>query len=162
MSGSSQYKDRLIILELLRDARQSNVALAKKVGLSEGAVRRRIEKLVESGRLIFTVVPDAAYMGRNVHAMIRIQSAPGATERLVDELVSMHELSYVYHCTGQFDITVVGFFKSNDELREFTTGKLGKTDGIVEIRTVITLRVAKRFHEWSLDNIMDDLDSDDE
>ena len=145
---ASVEKDRQIIQELQRNARLSNVAIAKKVGLSEGAVRRRIDKLVTSGQIHFAAIPGPSYLGRSIHAIIRIQSEPAHTEALVDELSKMSELSYVYHCTGQFDLMVVGYFRSNDEIRDFKTARLGGREGLREMETQLVLRVAKRAYEW--------------
>ena len=141
---TSQLKDQMIIAELQRDARQSNVALAHKLGMSEGAIRRRIDRLVTEGHLRFIAVADPAYMGYALHAMIRIQTEPDRADEVIDELVAMDELSYVYNCTGQFNIATVGYFRTTEDLRAFTSDVLGKIAGVVELRTVIILRVAKR------------------
>lgn len=148
MTSNSQLKDQMIVRELQRDSRQSNVALAAKLGLSEGAVRRRIEKLVTDGHLRFMAIAEPAYMGHALHVMIRIQTEPDMTDEVIDRLVEMRELSYVYNCTGQFNITTVGYFRTSEDLRQFTTSKLGKLEGVVELRTVMILRVAKRSQEW--------------
>ena len=162
MASTSQLKDRMIIRELQRDSRQSNVALASKLGLSEGAVRRRIEKLVSEGNLRFMAIAEPAYMGRALHVMIRIQTEPDMTDVVIDRLVEMRELSYVYNCTGQFNIATVGYFRSTEDLREFTTTKLGKLHGIVELRTVMILRTAKRSPEWDFPDDESGPDSDDD
>ncbi|WP_283136552.1 Lrp/AsnC family transcriptional regulator [Rhizohabitans arisaemae] len=159
-SKSSIEKDRSIIRELVRDPRQTNVALAAKVGLSEGSVRRRVERLVAEGQLHFAAIPSAPFMGRPVHTLFEIQSAPGATEQLIEQLVAMPEISYVYHVTGQFDIVAVGYFASSNEMRTFWTERLGNLDGLMESRTVMVLRVAKRAHEWARDIAIDDAPAD--
>ena len=151
VSKSSIDKDRSIIRELVQDPRQSNVALAAKVGLSEGSVRRRLERLVTEGHLHFAVIPSSAFMGRPIHTLFEIQSAPGTSERLIDNLVAMPEISYVYHVTGQFDIIAVGYFASSDDMRHFWTERLGNLDGVMESRSVMVLQVAKRAHEWARD-----------
>jgi Lrp/AsnC family transcriptional regulator for asnA, asnC and gidA len=150
-SKSSIEKDRSIIRELVQDPRQTNVALAAKVGLSEGSVRRRLERLVTEGQLQFSAIPSAALMGRPVHTLFEIQSAPGATERLIEKLTGMPEISYVYHVTGQFDIIAVGYFASSNAMRQFWTERLGHLEGVMESRSVMVLRVAKRAHEWARD-----------
>ncbi|MFI0423670.1 hypothetical protein C1I98_27560 [Spongiactinospora gelatinilytica] len=149
-------KDRSIVRELVRDPRQSNVALAAKVGLSEGSVRRRVERLVAEGHLHFAAIASAPFMGRPVHTLFEIQSAPGATDDLIEKLAAMPEMAYVYHVTGQFDIIAVGYFASSNEMRTFWTGRLGNLDGVMESRTVMVLRVAKRLHEWARDIAIDD------
>jgi Lrp/AsnC family transcriptional regulator for asnA, asnC and gidA len=155
-SKSSIAKDRSIIRELVQDPRQSNVALAAKVGLSEGSVRRRIDRLLTEGKLQFSAIPSAAFMGRPVHTLFEIQSAPGATEQLIDKLAGMPEMAYVYHVTGQFDIIAVGYFSSTNTMRRFWTERLGHLEGVMESRSVMVLQVAKRVHEWARDLADDD------
>ncbi len=150
-SRSSIEKDRSIIRELVQDPRQTNVALAAKVGLSEGSVRRRLDRLITEGQVHFAVIPSAAFMGRPVHTLFEIQSAPGSTEQLIDKLVAMPEIAYVYHVTGQFNIIAVGYFSSSNAMRTFWTEQLGRLDGLMESRSVMVLRVAKRAHEWARD-----------
>ncbi|MGB4136067.1 MAG: Lrp/AsnC family transcriptional regulator [Microbacterium sp.] len=156
--STSRLKDQMIIHELQRDARQSNVALAAKLGISEGAIRRRVDRLVRDGHVRFIAIADPAYMGYALHVMIRIQTEPDKGDQVIDDLVAMPELSYVYHCTGQFNIAVVGYFRSTDDLREFTSDRLGRLPGVVEVRTVIILRVAKRSQELPVDMVIDGSD----
>ncbi|MEV0395901.1 Lrp/AsnC family transcriptional regulator [Polymorphospora rubra] len=155
-SKSSIEKDRSIIRELVLDARQTNVALAAKVGLSEGSVRRRVDRLVTEGQLHFAAIPSAPLMGRPVHTVFQIQSAPGTTDELIETLTAMSEMAYVYHVTGQFDIIAVGYFASSEDMRRFSTERLGHLRGVMEIRSVMVLRVAKRAHEWARDIASDD------
>ncbi|WP_405094559.1 Lrp/AsnC family transcriptional regulator [Micromonospora sp. NBC_01412] len=150
-SKSSIEKDRSIIRELVQEPRQTNVALAAKVGLSEGSVRRRMERLVADGQLQFAAIPSASFMGRPVHTLFEIQSSPGSTEQLIDNLAGMSEIAYVYHVTGQFDVIAVGYFASSNAMRQFWTERLGHVDGVMESRSVMVLRVAKRAHEWARD-----------
>ena len=127
--------DRMLLRELQSDARQSNVALAAKVGLTEGAVRRRIDNLLESAFRI-VAVGDPELLGLTTHAVIGIRAQVGEIERLAIALAEMRELSYVYETTGQSDIIVVGFFVSNGQLREFLTKKLAKVSGVIDSEDV--------------------------
>lgn len=142
-SKDSRDTDHRIIAELRRDARQSNVALAKQVGLTEGAVRRRIDNLVSSGVLRFVAVADPAYLGQHAHALLRIRCAPHLIDEVIAELRLIPELERVYLCTGPFDLTTVGHFGSTDELRDFTVSRLGAIDGIVEIQTDVVLQIVE-------------------
>src|SRR5690606_38220824 len=86
MSGRSQDMERRIIQELRRDSRQSNVAIARTVGLTEGAVRRRIDLLVQAGTLRFTVEADQEFLGRPYHALLRIRCAPHQIDEVIADL----------------------------------------------------------------------------
>lgn len=142
--------------ELQRDGRQSNVSIAKRVGLTEGAVRRRIDNLIESGAIRFTVAVDPAYLDRDSAAILRIRCAPHLVDEVLGELSSAPELAHLYLCTGPFDITAVGYFSSNAELREFQTARLGSIAGIVEIQSDVVLQVV----DTSI-GIGDEADTDD-
>src|SRR5688500_9315276 len=62
------------IIELLQgDGRLSYSAIAKDVGLSEAAVRHRVQKLIEGGVIQIVAVTDAMQMGFARQAMIGIK-----------------------------------------------------------------------------------------
>ncbi len=140
-SDRSRDVDQRIIAALRRDARTSNVALAKALGLSEGAVRRRIDNLVASGAIRFTISADAAATGLPTVALLRIRCAPHLIDEVINELRTAPELERAYLTTGPFDITAVGAFESNEALREFRVSRLGPISGIVEIQSDIVLSV---------------------
>lgn len=132
--------DRRIAAELRRDARQSNVALAKRIGLTEGAVRRRIDNLVATGALRFTTAVDPALFGDDTHALLRIRCAPHLVDDVIAELRGVAEIERIYHCTGQFDLTAVAHFTSTSVLREFTVHRVGAIAGIVELQSELILQ----------------------
>ncbi len=140
--------DRQLIRELQSDARQSNVALAQKVGLTEGAVRRRIDNLLKTGGFRIVAIGDPELLGLRTHAVIGIRADMNRLEDLSAELTAMRELSYVYETTGQYDIMIVGFFASNEQLREFLTRKLAKVEGVISMDTFLVMRTVKRSFRW--------------
>lgn len=139
-STSRGDTDRRIIGELQRDARQSNVAIARRIGLTEGAVRRRVENLVASGVLRFVAVADPEFLGQEAHALLRIRCAPHLVDEVIAALREVPELERVYHCTGQFDLTAVAHFASTAMLREFTVHRVGAIAGIVELQSELILQ----------------------
>lgn len=140
--------DRRLIRELQTDARQSNVALARLVGLTEGAVRRRIDNLLRSGAFRVVAVGDPELLGLNTHAVIGLATDLNKHEQVASALAAMRELSYVYETTGQFDVIVVGFFGSNEQLRQFLTQKLAQLDGVIDTDTFLVMRTLKRSFRW--------------
>lgn len=138
----------VLIRELQQDARVANLALAKKVGLTEGAVRRRIDHLVKSGTVRIVGVGDPERLGLHTHVVIGMRVEVGRIEALLDEFAQMREFSYVYQTTGQFDIMAVAFFRSNDQLRDFLTHTLAKIGGVIETQTFLIMKTAKRTFRW--------------
>ena len=147
MPGTDEI-DRQLIRELQSDARQSNVALAQKVGLTEGAVRRRIDNLLKTGEFRIVAIGDPELLGLRTHAVIGIRADMNRLEALTAELAAMRELSYVYETAGQYDIMIVGFFASNDPLREFLTRTLAKVEGVVSSDAFLVMRTVKRSFRW--------------
>jgi len=142
-SDRSRDIDQRIVAALRRDARLSNVALARELGLSEGAVRRRIENLLAAGAIRFTVVADASVTGLPTVAILRIRCAPHLIDEVIAELRAAPELERAYLTTGPFDITAIGAFESNEALRDFRVNRLGPIAGIVEIQSDIVLSVVE-------------------
>ena len=140
--------DLTLVRELQSDARQSNVALARKVKLTEGAVRRRIDNLLTRGALRIVAVAEPEILGLHTHAVIGLRVDIDRIEPLSDELASMRELSYVYQTAGQFDIIVVGFFASTEQLRMFLIKRLGQLQGVKGTDTYVVLRTMKRSLRW--------------
>ena len=60
----------------------------------------------------------------------------------------MRELSYVYETTGQYDVMIVGFFASNEQLREFLTRTLAKVEGVISSDIFLVMRTVKRSFRW--------------
>ncbi len=156
MTSRSQSVDREIVAELCRDARQSNVAIARRVGLTEGAVRRRIDNLVAAGAIRFTAAVDPSFFGNDAHALLRIRCAPHLVDEVLGELSCVPELERLYLCTGPFDITAVGHFASTAALREFQLGRLGTIGGVVEIQSDVILQVVESMHEREPDELDED------
>jgi len=140
--------DRALIRELQTDARQTNVALAKKVGLTEGAVRRRVDHLLSTGTIRIAAVADPSALGLQRHAIIGLRVESSRTEELSTVLAQMRELSYVYQTAGTYDLFIVGFFASDEQLRIFLTRKVARLPGVLRTETFYVMQTVKRSFRW--------------
>src|ERR1700761_5846329 len=86
--------NRAIIEALQRDGRQPYGAIAEAVGLSEAAVRRRVQRLREAGILPSVAVPDPLQLGFTRQAMIGIV-VEGDVRVVADKLSALPEVDYV-------------------------------------------------------------------
>lgn len=136
--------ERQLLAELQANARQTNTELAAKVGLTEGAIRRRVGRLLASGLLKIVAVVDPELSGLTTHAVIGLKVEPSQILAISAAVADMPELSYVYETTGQFDIIVVGYFVSTDEMRDFLQQKLVQLPGIRSTDTFVVMRTVKR------------------
>lgn len=90
------------ILQILReDARVSNSEIARRVGLTEGAVRRRIQNLRSQGVILAFTTLTAP---RGTDGILLIRCAPGSTPRVREELTRSSSL--VFECGGEYDIGI--------------------------------------------------------
>src|SRR3981189_1055145 len=83
-----------IIEQLQQDGRRSYAAIGKAVGLSEAAVRQRVQRLVEAGIMQIVAVTDPLMLGFSRQTMIGIKCG-GDLEQVADHLAAMDEIDYV-------------------------------------------------------------------
>ncbi len=65
-----------IIEQLQQDGRRSYAAIGKAVGLSEAAVRQRVQRLQDGGVMQIVAVTDPLTLGFRRQAMIAIKTLP--------------------------------------------------------------------------------------
>jgi DNA-binding Lrp family transcriptional regulator len=97
--------DRQILALLVEDGRRSFADIAARVSLSAPAVKRRVDRLRESGELEgFTAVVDPAAMGWGTEALIELFFEPGTQlEQVASTLRSHPEVVEALSVTGEAD-----------------------------------------------------------
>jgi len=136
-----------IIQQLQIDGRRSYSEIGKAIGLSEAAVRQRVQKLTESGVMQVVAVTDPLQMGFNRQAMIGIRTS-GDSRSLVQLLTEMPEVDYVVLTAGSFDILVEVVCENDDELIELLHSKIRTLPGVVETETFVYLKLHKQLYNW--------------
>src|SRR5262249_4603328 len=92
------------LIELLqRDGRMSYASMAKIVGLSEAAVRRRVQRLLEHGVMQIVAVTDPLTLGFARQVMVGI-TVEGDTRPVAKALAEIPAVDYVVLCAGRYDI----------------------------------------------------------
>src|SRR4249919_3876268 len=92
-----------IIEQLQQDGRRSYAAIGKAVGLSEAAVRQRVQRLADTGVLQIVAVTDPLTLGFRRQAMSGIR-CEGDLERIAAHLAVLDEIDYVVITAGSFDL----------------------------------------------------------
>jgi Lrp/AsnC family transcriptional regulator for asnA, asnC and gidA len=140
--------DRRLIIELQKDPRTTNTDLARILGTSESTVRRRVNRLISSGVIVLTAVPDPFKVGYGVIAFINLHIQLSKIESVAERLSKYPEVHYLCLCAGSTDIVIWVLVRSSQELSEFITKKLGKIPGILQSETMIHLSYPKRTLGW--------------
>ncbi|MCS7132534.1 MAG: Lrp/AsnC family transcriptional regulator [Aigarchaeota archaeon] len=130
----------LKIIELLRkDGRMSFIEIGKKVGLSEGAVRRRVKLLHERGIIKrFTVEIDRGY-GVSAITFIQLEYSSSAKE-VVGKVAKVPGVEAVYELTGRFDAIAIISAPSISELNE-RIDSIRNIEGVKNTETAVILRI---------------------
>jgi DNA-binding Lrp family transcriptional regulator len=96
--------DERIIVMLKADSRASNVSIAKALGITEGAVRWRIKKMLESGIIRrFTVEVSGA---AGTYAVLMVK-AKGETKRMMASVAALHVHLDAYEISGEYDGCII-------------------------------------------------------
>lgn len=126
--------DQRIIELLKRDARMSNTEIARKLGVSEGAVRNRLKKLVESGVIRrFTVELGE---GVGVEAIVLIRAEANETKRVAREAKKLAQS--VFETSGEYDIAAQVWASDVDSLNTIVD-RIRAIKGVVNTATLIKL-----------------------
>jgi Lrp/AsnC family transcriptional regulator for asnA, asnC and gidA len=139
--------NRAIIEALQRDGRQPYGAIAEEVGLSEAAVRRRVQRLRESGIMQIVAVTDPLQLGFARQAMIGL-SVEGDVRRVAEKLSSLPEVDYVVMCAGSFDILVEIVCEDDERLLQVLNDSVRCIPGVRATETFLYLKLAKQTYTW--------------
>ena len=127
------------IMDLLEeDARMTYVEIGKMVGLSEGAVRNRIQSLTSTGVIKrFTIEKSTSH---GVSAVTMLAVDPSTPTYKVSKSVSELEgVERVYEVTGEYDILLVSSSVNIDGINQCIEA-IRKIEGVEKTNTIIVLR----------------------
>jgi len=136
-----------IIEELQHDGRRSYAALAKSVGLSEAAVRQRVQRLLDSGAMQIVAVTDPKTVGFKRQAMIGIR-ADGDIREIAERLSALPELEYVVVCAGTFDLLTELVCEDDEHLLQLLNERVRTIPGVRSTETFVYLRLIKQTYAW--------------
>ena len=140
---------KAIIEQLQQDGRRSYAAIGKVVGLSEAAVRQRVQRLTESGVMQVVAVTDPLQLGFARQAMVGIR-ARGELESVAEALGELHEVDYVVITAGTYDILVEVVAESDDHLLELISAKIRTIPNIESTETFMYLKLHKQTYSWGV------------
>lgn len=138
-----------IIEQLQTDGRKPYSEIAKAVGLSEAAVRQRMQKLQESGVMQVVAVTDPLQLGFYRQAMIGIRCSGDMTD-LANKLSAMPEADYVVMTAGSFDILVEVVVENDQDLIDVLNTKIRSLPEVLSTETFVYLKLHKQFYNWGV------------
>jgi Lrp/AsnC family transcriptional regulator for asnA, asnC and gidA len=141
--------NRAIIEQLQSDGRRSYAAIAAAVGLSEAAVRQRVQRLLDAGVMQIVAVTDPLQLGFARQAMVGVR-ADGDLSDVAAKLAALPEVDYVVVTAGSFDLLVELVCNDDDHLLSVLNNSIRAVPGVRDSETFVYLKLAKQTYTWGV------------
>lgn len=135
-----------IIEQLQEDGRRPYATIGKAVGLSEAAVRQRVQRLLDAGVMQIVAVTDPLQLGFPRQAMIGLRT-DGDLEAVADRLAEFEEIDYVVITAGSFDLLAEVVCRNDEHLLEILQ-KLRGVAGVLSTEAFVYLKLRKQTYSW--------------
>ncbi|MGY1813560.1 Lrp/AsnC family transcriptional regulator [Blastococcus sp. SYSU D00820] len=137
---------RAIIEQLQEDGRRSYARIATAVGLSEAAVRQRVQRLLDAGVVQIVAVTDPLQVGFSRQAMVTLRTS-GDPRAVADRIAEFDEVDYVVITAGSVDVLVEVVCEDDDQLLE-VVARIRAVDGVESTETHLYLGLRKQTYAW--------------
>jgi Lrp/AsnC family transcriptional regulator, regulator for asnA, asnC and gidA len=149
-NGSRELVDatsKAIIEQLQQDGRMAYSTIGKAVGLSEAAVRQRVQKLVDHEVMQIVAVTDPMQIGFARQAMIAI-AATGDVEAIAEQLAKIDEVDYIVVTAGSVDLLVEVVVEDDDHLLRLVNDQIRTITGVIRTESFLYLKLVKQTYNW--------------
>jgi len=136
-----------IIEQLQENGRRSYADIGKAVGLSEGAVRQRVQRLTASGIMQVVAVTDPLQLGFQRQAMVGVRVS-GDVRAVAAELERIEAVDYLVLTAGSFDIMLEVVCASDADLLELLNTRIRTLPGVLSSETFVYLELRKQSYDW--------------
>jgi Lrp/AsnC family transcriptional regulator for asnA, asnC and gidA len=139
--------DKAIVELLQEDGRISYTRIAAAVGLSEAAVRTRVQRLIEGNVVQIVGVTDPLRLGFRRQAMVGVKT-DGDIEAVADTLAAIPEVDYVVFVSGSYDLLFEIVCEDDEHLLSLLNDKVRSIPGVRTTDTYTYLRLHKQTYSW--------------
>jgi Lrp/AsnC family transcriptional regulator for asnA, asnC and gidA len=136
-----------IVEQLQEDGRRSYATIAKVVGLSEAAVRQRVQRLLDGGVMQIVAVTDPLRVGFQRQALVGLK-VEGDLREAARHLAGIEEVDYVVVCAGSFDLLAEIVCEDDDHLLAILNDHVRTIPGVTNTETFVYLRLEKQTYTW--------------
>ncbi len=149
-TGPRQQLDdvsKKIIEQLQENGRRPYATIAASVGLSEAAVRQRVQRLVRDGVVQIVAVTNPLNVGFTRQAMIGIK-VEGHLDPVVQAISALDEVAYVVITAGSFDVLAEVICEDDSHLLHVLNQQIRTIDGVRSTETFVYLELSKQTYTW--------------
>ena len=136
-----------IIEQLQENGRRPYATIAASVGLSEAAVRQRVQRLVRDGVVQIVAVTNPLHVGFTRQAMIGIK-VDGHLDPVVQAVSALDEVAYVVITAGSFDVLAEVICEDDAHLLHIMNHAIRTIEGVRSTETFVYLELSKQTYTW--------------
>jgi Lrp/AsnC family transcriptional regulator, regulator for asnA, asnC and gidA len=141
--------DKAIIRALQIDGRAPYSKLGPAVGLSQAAVRQRVQRLIDRGVMQVVAVTDPAMLGFAMQAMVAI-SITGDVRKVAAALGELSEVEYVVITAGRFDLLVEVVCSDTNHLLGVVNDRIRAIDSVTSTEVFTYMSLVKQTYSWGV------------
>jgi Lrp/AsnC family transcriptional regulator for asnA, asnC and gidA len=137
---------KAIIEQLQEDGRRPYATIGRAVGLSEAAVRQRVQRLLDAGVMQIVAVTDPLQLGFPRQAMVGVRTSADL-EATAGKLAEIAAVDYVVITAGSFDLLTEVVARNDDHLMEILK-EIRAVAGVTTTETFVYLKLRKQTYSW--------------
>lgn len=141
-------KDRAIISILQYDGRIPYTKIADELNITEGSVRHRVKRLINSGKLQIVGIAQPDAMGWNEVGIIGITVQADRITEVAEAIAQLPEVTYLVQAAGEFDLFAEVYCRDRDYFVSFLNNKLQKIPGVERTQSFLILKMYKLSSHW--------------
>jgi Lrp/AsnC family transcriptional regulator for asnA, asnC and gidA len=139
--------DKKLIEELQENGRESYTELARKLGVVEGTVRKRIKHLLSEQIIKIAAVPNLKKLGYSFMSIIGMQVRMSDLRKAANMLAKDPKVCHIAFVTGRYDLMALVVARSHEEISKFMETTISTTPSILRTESFVNLDIIKG--EWS-------------
>lgn len=139
--------DMRIIKELQEDGRRTYGKVGSAVGLSDAAVRQRVQRMVETEAIRIVAVTDPALAGVKTRATIGIR-AEGDLNVVGEAIAAIPDIDYIVITAGSFDLLAEAQCRDDARLLEIVNDGIRRIAGVTGTEIFVYLKMVKQTYPW--------------
>jgi Lrp/AsnC family transcriptional regulator for asnA, asnC and gidA len=141
--------DTAIIRALQTDGRVPYSRLGPMVGLSQAAVRQRVQRLIDRGVMQVVAVTDPAMLGLGIQAMVGVR-VEGDPRVVADAIAESDAVDYVVVTAGRYDLLVEVVAPDAAHLLDLVTDTIRHVPGVTSTEILTYLKLVKQTYAWGV------------
>ena len=138
---------KAIIEHLQTDGRRPYATIGKEVGLSEAAVRQRVQRLIDQGVLQIAAITNPLQLGFTRQAMVGIK-VEGDVQVAAQAIGQIPEVSYVVVTAGAYDVMAEVVCEDDNQLLLVANQQMRQIKGVRSTETFVYLQLTKQTYAW--------------